>query len=766
MKIAQILFCLIATLSSVFAGNLSWVWQNPKPEASEYGNLCVINENVVFVVDADGGTILKTTDGGLTWDINFTPHPDSQPGCYMLQGIDFPDSMTGYAVGWLLSTHFLRYSYAIILKTTDQGATWTFQYTGARRTALCAVDFPQGNNQVGYAAGGKLILKTTNGGQDWIQINSDTTINVRAVHFPVNADTGYTVGNVGTDALLLKTTNGGVDWIRQSSPVPMNVKGVYFADNQTGYAGGYTTTGSYPTGYIIKTTNGGSSWQLIWQKVWTELYSVHFVNSQTGYAGGWAHPNSGWNGTFIMKTTNGGSNWTPVFLPKFMNYELPICFANMQTGYALGYVYAGSGGNGQILKTTDGGISWNFLNTGPEVPFYAVDFPENDLNGYVVGGGGTICKTTDGGANWIQQTTGTGQDFYDVDFLDNQLGFAVGANGTFFKTTNGGNIWIPKNSTTTATLYAVKFVNPQIGYIGGRDSTGGVILKTTDGGNNWISQPIPNNDPIRSVFDLFFFNADTGYASTCNLIYKTTNGGQTWLVNYNPGTSAELHAIDFPVNSQVGYICGVIGVNGQYKVLKTTNGGNSWIGLPLCGGIGPALAVSFADNLIGYVGFKYSAYEHMMKTTNGGTNWFVLNTQTGQTYNDIQAINESIVYAVGSGGMIRKTTNGGQVWIGENKGDGNMNVDSHTQSLLVYPNPFRNNVHIRCRIHDTGYMIKIYDVSGRVVKSFNLESCIMNHESSITWFGDDNLGCELPAGVYFIVPENKSFSPVRVVKIR
>ncbi|MEO0107308.1 MAG: T9SS type A sorting domain-containing protein, partial [candidate division WOR-3 bacterium] len=84
----------------------------------------------------------------------------------------------------------------------------------------------------------------------------------------------------------------------------------------------------------------------------------------------------------------------------------------------------------------------------------------------------------------------------------------------------------------------------------------------------------------------------------------------------------------------------------------------------------------------------------------------------------------------------------------------------------VYPNPFRNNVHIRCRIHDTGYMIKIYDISGRVVKSFNLESCIMYHESSITWFGNDELGRELPAGVYFIVLEDKSVASVRVVKIR
>ncbi|MEO0094270.1 MAG: YCF48-related protein [candidate division WOR-3 bacterium] len=753
---------------------LSWVWQSPKPQSNQYGNLCVINENIVFLVDAEGGTILKTTDGGITWNISYTPHPDSQPGYYELYSIDFPDAMTGYAVGELKASRG-NITYPIILKTTDQGTNWTFQYTGGYGSRLYDVDFPQGNNQIGYAVGGwgQKILKTTNGGQTWNLQYSSADYCIHAVHFPVDANTGFAVGgNNATTPVLLKTTNGGSNWISMTSPANVTFMDVSFVDNQTGYAGGYVTSGGYGT--IIKTTNGGNSWQTIWQYSSREIYAVHFIDTQTGYAGGWAG-----GAGFIMKTTDGGNSWNTVVIPKYIASGMKIYFANAQTGFAVGNVWDFvTPVCGQILKTTDAGSTWNFLNSGPEVVFSAVDFPENEQVGYVVGWSGYILKTTNGGIDWVQQSSGTGINLYDVDFLNNQLGFACGANGLFLKTTNGGNSWIPKNTNTTANLYAVRFVNDQIGYIGGRlvAVEGGVIYKTTDGGDNWTLQTLPNNESWRTIQDIFFFNADTGYAvsgapqeygGVVGLVYKTTNGGQTWVVNYTPTQNSNFYSIDFPVNSQIGYISGLIGFNGDYKMMKTTNGGASWFfQAPLDQGIVPAISVDFVDNLTGYAVFRGGGYNPMMKTTDGGTNWFAINSSTWHNYEDIFAINTNVVYGVGRGGMIRKTTNGGQVGIAEDKDDGNMNVDSHIQSLLVYPNPFRNNLHIRCRIHDTGYRIKIYDISGRVVKFFNLESCILNHESSITWFGDDNLGRELPAGVYFIVSEDKNCSPTRVVKIK
>lgn len=52
---------------------------------------------------------------------------------------------------------------------------------------------------------------------------------------------------------LLKTTNGGIDWIKIDSLFQLKFMScIYFADDQTGWIGG--------TG-ISKTTNGGLTWQ-------------------------------------------------------------------------------------------------------------------------------------------------------------------------------------------------------------------------------------------------------------------------------------------------------------------------------------------------------------------------------------------------------------------------------------------------------------------------------------------------------------------------
>jgi len=58
----------------------------------------------------------------------------------------------------------------------------------------------------GYAVGDNgTILKTTDGGINWLTQNSCTDVNLYSVHFP-SVDTGYVVGDCGT---ILKTTDGG-----------------------------------------------------------------------------------------------------------------------------------------------------------------------------------------------------------------------------------------------------------------------------------------------------------------------------------------------------------------------------------------------------------------------------------------------------------------------------------------------------------------------------------------------------------------------------
>ena len=87
--------------------------------------------------------------------------------------------------------------------------------------------------------------------------------------------------------------------------------------------------------------------------------------------------------------------------------------------------------------------------------------------------------------------------------------------------------------------------------------------------------------------------------------------------------------------------------------------------------------------------------------------------------------------------------------------------------INVYPNPFRQMTEIRYQVPDiqmqdvrnnlstslgTGMQdisLKIYDVSGRIVKVFNLTSGFLLPASTVSWDGTDNDGKKVPSGVYF-----------------
>ena len=83
----------------------------------------------------------------------------------ILESVFFTDSITGYAVG----------SAGTIIKTTDGGATWSI-YSSGTGNMLFSVFFTDANN--GFAAGtcstGDLILKTSDAGNSWSTVFSDS----------------------------------------------------------------------------------------------------------------------------------------------------------------------------------------------------------------------------------------------------------------------------------------------------------------------------------------------------------------------------------------------------------------------------------------------------------------------------------------------------------------------------------------------------------------------------------------------------------------
>ena len=101
---------------------------------------------------------------------------------------------------------------------------------------------------VGWKSPGGAILKSTNGGSNWIPISLGILSNhyVEDVYF-VDTSTGWVVGENG---LIIKTTNGGTSWDVQNSGTSNSLHSIHFIDQNIGWAVGDDAT-------ILHTTNGG-----------------------------------------------------------------------------------------------------------------------------------------------------------------------------------------------------------------------------------------------------------------------------------------------------------------------------------------------------------------------------------------------------------------------------------------------------------------------------------------------------------------------------
>jgi len=171
---------------------------------------------------------------------------------------------------------------------------------------------------------------------------------------------------------ILRTTNGGDNWIPEIFPVSgYRMNSIFFINNNYGWA-----AGEYKI--IEATTNGGISWNTQTNpKLGTTFNSIYFTDSLTG----WVVGDSG----IILKTTTGGvltnfSNISSEIPDKFFlsqNYPNPF---NPRTiiNYELGIT------NEVIIKVYDvlGNEVANLVNENKLAGIYEVEF---DGSGFASG---------------------------------------------------------------------------------------------------------------------------------------------------------------------------------------------------------------------------------------------------------------------------------------------------------------------------------------------------------------------------------------------
>ncbi len=282
------------------------------------------------------------------------------------------------------------------------------------------------NENCGWAVSlGGQIISTTDAGNTWNIQNSTVTTPVVDIFF-INPNRGWALTYpaeppFGTS--ILKTTNGGLEWIKDSVFFENEIfTTILFLDENTGFVGGNG---------IKKTIDGG----LTWLNSFIEpggvstlpINKFSFYSNTFGYACGGRVDVAG----VVWRTTDGGNNWSSIGLSPDQIYDVYVIDSlnavSLSGDPELLYPIA-------VIKTSDAGITWSFTDLSFFGISYAIDFLD-DKEGWSVAGF-KFLNSTDGGETWIEQFIFDSTIVYDLQFVDKYTGFACGENGVLIKYTS------------------------------------------------------------------------------------------------------------------------------------------------------------------------------------------------------------------------------------------------------------------------------------------------------------------------------------------
>ncbi len=568
---------LVLSVITIAASAQQWELTTPIKTRSEFTAIRMVDENVAFAVDKPMGAILRTADGGTTWErriVNTLNKPvalwmwDDQRGIAVCESSRIMRSTDGFAtatttshlgygnfkcvfflndtLGWLGSDS------GKILRTTDGGANWTPTSTGLTTYQyVTAIQFL--DSDTGYASsyGGKM-LKSVDGGLNWQGVGPfDQQVLMQDLHF-YSTQEGVAVGNGGE---VIRTTDGGATWDSIPSPTTYSMLGMAVQGNVVVACGNWgrvmrstdagltwsvqqvgntdhQSVALSPGGRGILGTDGriqcsndmGVTWSITNEGTWhTVLNKVAFQNDQVGVAVGWA-TTGGLEGG-LLRTTDGGRHWS-----KAGGGGLGVYLTPTGAG-CLG------GGSGSFARTTDG-FATRMQANGPNVAIRCT-WSFDALTHIVAGGAvyGGIYRTTNGGATWTHVLDVGNITISDLWFSNAQNGYAVGEYGDDYRSTDGGLTWQAMPGLNGGRT--IFFLNDTLGWTRS--------FRTIDGGTTWI--PMPGIS--LGTASIFFTNPDTGYAvDGSGQTERTTDGGLTW--------STVLPSI---INAQIGdaaYVDGYI----------------------------------------------------------------------------------------------------------------------------------------------------------------------------------------------------------------
>jgi photosystem II stability/assembly factor-like uncharacterized protein len=539
------------------------------------------NQNIIYVGSPSGG-LWKTTDGGLTWSTHTDVLPTLGVTDIAIDAIN-PNVMylaTGDGYGSGGDTQGVG-----ILKSTDGGATWNITglnwTTNQARTVNRIIINPNNPNML-FAGASNGIYRSLDAGITWTKVSSASNIKDLELK-PDDPNTIY----AASSSSFYKSTNTGASYTIVSSGLPNSgsVERIAIAvtpANPLLVYLLYSDNSNYGFMGLYRSSNAGTSFSLQ-----SDSPNLIGYNVDGGDVGG-----NGWytlsiavsptsqnelvvGGVNIWKSYDGGATWS-INAHWFGDNNSPYVHADVHD-----LIYRPDGEScyastdGGIFVTTDGGTTWLDHSNGLQIAqMYRLGASETSSNIILQGwqDNGTNLLNT---GNWSSVLGGDGMECF-VDWSNPNYMYAEYQHGEIHRSSDGGfSFTYIKNNITEdgewVTPWLQDPIDPQIIYAGYKN-----VWKSADRGDTWFAISSFNSSGL-TCLAIAKSNPQYIYASDGYSIYKTTDGGGNWTVLTNPpGSSNLITYITISATSPDKIWITFSGYTANARVYKSIDGGTNW----------------------------------------------------------------------------------------------------------------------------------------------------------------------------------------------
>ncbi|MGH1365588.1 MAG: FlgD immunoglobulin-like domain containing protein [Calditrichia bacterium] len=721
-------------------------------------------DNKIIWAGSGSGGLWKSLNAGESW-IPVTDHlPSLRISAIAINPNDRDMIIIGTGTG--MGNSFTLQPGVGILKSTDGGLTWqqtSFTYMQSQGVSTFKMIWDKSNPS-------RLYVAATNG--TWISDDQgDTwqrTFVTRTTDIKVNKQSPNILYMASQNAGIYRSTDFGTTWGRLNSGLPNSTQigfsRVAICDSFPNvlYAGIADATTQAVRG-LYRSDDGGDSWMQL-----SNVPNVYCQPGATTSCQGWFSNTLGvspadpdlifFGGVQFWRSDDGGSTWTwhdylsngtgtgNMGLVYVDQMDIGFDPVDPQTIYVFN--------DGGIQKSTDNGLWWERINQDlVTAQLYGIassqTVPERMIGGFQDHG---LQKVDGRGGNlaWKRWTTFDGAGG-NIDHQNSDIIYGVWNLGTHFKSLDFGNSAFPiMNGITEGGVWLTPQVmhpeDPKILYTASTLK----IYKTVNGANWTAVAAIPNVNTIaidQVNPDIIYAHSYTGTSWT---IWRSNDAGANWAAINDP-TIPSWRVRDLeadPSNEGIVYAVRNSAFANRDHVKKSVDYGNTWQditnNLPDIPTNAIAISPFNSDHL--YLATDLGIY----LSTNGGGEWL--------EYNDgLPLVYASDIHYHPVDSTLRIATLGRGVWKSRSA-DVTVGVAPNQQSSIPnrfsieqnYPNPFNPETVVNYELFaSAAVQVEVFNELGQSV-AFLYEGNKAAGRHQLTWDGRNDIGNVVATGNYFL----------------